>query len=76
MLIQTTRLPLVGIHMIVDRLMVASRTDATRGIHSVRGIEITPDLIRILSGQTSNFAIIPSTAQPEKSKPTTATTLF
>jgi hypothetical protein len=72
MLNQTTMMQQVDVPMIVDRFMVASRTDATRGIHSVRGIEITPDLIRILSGPTSNFVIFPSTAgreiQTDKSK--------
>ncbi len=52
--------------------MVGSRTDATRGFPSTRGIEIAPDLIRRLSCQTSNFAIIPSAAgreiQADKSK--------
>ena len=62
MLNQTTMLQRVGIPMIAVRFMVGSRTDATRGFPSARGIEIAPDLIPRLSCQTSNFAIIPSTA--------------
>ena len=62
MLNQTTMLPRVGTPMIAIRLMVGSLTDATRGIPSAQGLGVTPDLIRKLSAQTSNFAIIPSTA--------------
>ena len=51
--------------MVAIRFMVGSRTDATRGFPSTRGIEIAPDLIRRLSCQTSNFAIISSTAGRE-----------
>jgi hypothetical protein len=51
--------------MIAIRFVVASRTDAIRGIPSARGIEITPDLKCKLSGPTSNFAINPSTAAGE-----------
>jgi hypothetical protein len=62
MLNQSTMLQRVGIPMIAVRFMVGSGTNATRGFPSARGIEITPDLIRRLSGPTSNFANIPSTA--------------
>jgi hypothetical protein len=65
MLNKTTMLQRVGIHMIVDRLMVASRTNAIRGIPVAQSIEITPDLSNRLSGPTSNFAITPSTAAGE-----------
>jgi hypothetical protein len=55
----------VGIPRIVYGFMVASRTDAIRGIPSARAIQITPDLNSRLSGPTSNFAINPSTASGE-----------
>ena len=48
--------------MIAIQFMVGPRTNAARGFTSTQGIEIAPDLIRRLSCQTSNFAIIPSAA--------------
>jgi hypothetical protein len=42
--------------------MVGSRTSAIREIPSVQGIKLNLRLHRIRPGQTSNFAIIPSTA--------------
>ena len=65
MLNKTTILQRVSISTVADRFMVNSRTDAIRRIPSVRGIEITPDLSSRLTGQTFNFAIIPSTAAGE-----------
>jgi hypothetical protein len=65
MLIKTTLLQRVGIPMIADRFIVASRTDAIRGIPSARANEITPDLSSRLSGPTSNLAINPSAAAGE-----------
>jgi hypothetical protein len=65
MLNQATMLQRVGIPMGTTRFMVASRSDATRGFPSARGIEIAPDLISRLSGPTSNFSIFPSTAGRE-----------
>ena len=65
MLHRTTILQRVGVSTIADRFMVSSRTDAIRRIPSVRGIEITPDLMGRLFGRTSHFAIIPSTAGKE-----------
>jgi hypothetical protein len=65
MLNQTGMLERVGISMVAIRFMVGSRTAATRGFPSARSIEITPDLISRLPGQTSNFAIIPSTTAGE-----------
>jgi hypothetical protein len=62
MLNRTTILQRVGVSVVADRLMVGSGTDAIREIPSARGIEIVPDPTNRLSGQTSNFAIIPSTA--------------
>jgi len=61
MLNQTTMLQRVGISMVTIRFMVGSRTAATRGFPSTRGLEIAPDLISRLSGPTSNFSIFPST---------------
>lgn len=65
MLHRTTILQRVGIPTIADRFMVGTRTDAIRRNPSVRGIEATPSLISRLFVQTSNFAIIPSTAGKE-----------
>jgi hypothetical protein len=65
MLNQATMLQRVGIPMGATRFMVVSRSDATRGFPSARGIEIAPDLISRLSGPTSNFSIFPSTAGRE-----------
>jgi hypothetical protein len=65
MLNRTTILQRVGVSEVADRFMVGSRTDAIRGIPSARGIEITPLPRSKLSGQTSNFAIIPSAAAGE-----------
>jgi len=72
MLNKITILQRVGIPVVADRFMVCSRTDAIREIPSVRGIELNLRLLRRRSGQTSTFAIIPSTAagkiQANKSK--------
>ena len=62
MLDKTTILQRVSISTVADRFMVGTRTDAIRRIPSVRGIEATPSLISRLFVQTSNFAVIPSTA--------------
>ena len=62
MLNKTTILQRVGFPVLADRFMVGSRTDAIREIPSVRGIELNLRLLRRRSGQTSTFAIIPSTA--------------
>ncbi len=61
MLNQTTMLRRVGIPMVAIGFMVGSRPATTRGITSAQGIEVTPDLIRRLSAQTSNYAINLST---------------
>ena len=72
MLNKSAILQRVGIPVVADRFMDRSRTTAIRGISSVRGIELNLRLLRRRSGQTSNFAIIPSTAagkiQANKSK--------
>ena len=65
MLNRTTILRRVGISTVADRFMVGTQNDAIRRIPSVRGIEATPSLMGRLFGQTSNFAIIPSTAGKE-----------
>jgi hypothetical protein len=62
MLNTTTILQRVSISTVADRFMVGTQTDAIRRIPSVRGIEATHSLMGRLSGRTSNFAIIPSTA--------------
>jgi hypothetical protein len=62
MLNKSAILQRVGIPVVADRFMDRSRTTAIRGISSVRGIELNLRLLRRRSGQTSNFAIIPSTA--------------
>ena len=51
--------------MVADRFMVRSKTTAIRGTPSVRDIKLNLRLLRLRSGQTSNFAIIPSTASGE-----------
>jgi len=72
MLNKITNLQRVGIPVVADRFMVCSPIDAIREIPSARGIELNLRLLRRRSGQTSNFAIIPSTAagkiQANKSK--------
>ena len=72
MLNKTTILQRVGIPVVADRFMDRSRTTAIRGTPSVRGIKLNLRLLRRRSGQTSTFAIIPSTAagkiQANKSK--------
>ena len=72
MLNKSAILQRVGIPVVADRFMDRSRTTAIRGISSVRGIELNLRLLRRRCGQTSNFAIIPSTAagkiQANKSK--------
>ena len=65
MLNKTTILLRVVIPVIAHRFMVRSRTTAIREIPSVRGIELNLRLLRTQPGQTSNFAIIPSTAAGE-----------
>ena len=62
MLNKTTILQRVSIPVVADRFMDRSRTTAIRGISSVQGIKLNLRLHRIRPGQTSNFAIIPSTA--------------
>ena len=62
MLNRTTILQRVSIPRVAGRFMVGTQTDAIRRIPSVRGIEATHSLMGRLSGRTSNFAIIPSTA--------------
>ena len=62
MLNKITILQRVGIPVVADWLMVGSRTSAIREIPSVQGIKLNLRLHRIRPGQTSNFAIIPSTA--------------
>ena len=62
MLNKTNILLRVSVPVIADQFMVRSRTTAIRGTPSVRGIELNLRLLRIRPGQTSNFAIIPSTA--------------
>jgi len=62
MLNKTTILLRVVIPVIAHQFMVRSRTTAIRGISSVQGIKLNLRLHRIRPGQTSNFAIIPSTA--------------
>jgi len=52
--------------VVADWLMVGSRTSAIREIPSVQGIKLNLRLHRIRPGQTSNFAIIPSTADDTK----------
>ena len=66
MLNKTTILQRVSIPVVADRFMDRSRTTAIRKIPSVRGIELNLRLLRIRPGQTSNFAIIPSTADDTK----------
>ena len=65
MLNKITILQRVGIPVVADWLMVGSRTSAIREIPSVQGIKLNLRLHRIRPGQTSNFAIIPSTASGE-----------
>ena len=65
MLNKITILQRVGIPVVADRFMVGSTTDAIRRTPSVRRIEINLRLLRRRSAQTSNFAIIPSTAAGE-----------
>ena len=65
MLNKTTILLRVVIPVIADQFMVRPKTTANRGTPSVRGIELNLRLLRRRSGQTSNFAIIPSTAAGE-----------
>lgn len=65
MLNRTTILQRVSISTVADLFMVGTRTDAIHRIPSVRGIEATPSLMGRLFDQTSNFAIIPSTAGKE-----------
>jgi hypothetical protein len=65
MLNKTTILQRVSISTVSDRFIVATRTDAVRGMPSVRGFEATPSLMGRLFGRTSNFAIIASTAGEE-----------
>ncbi len=65
MLNRTTILQRVSISTVADPFMVDTRTDAIRGIPSVGGLEATPSPISSLFVQTSNFAIIPSTAGKE-----------
>jgi hypothetical protein len=65
MLNRTTILQPVSISTAAYPFMVGTRTDAIRKNPSVRGIEATPSLISRLFVQTSNFAIIPSTAGKE-----------
>ena len=65
MLNRTTILQRVSISTVADRFMVGTQTDAIRRIPSVRGFEATHSLMGRLSGRTSNFAIIPSTAGRE-----------
>jgi hypothetical protein len=65
MLNKTNILLRVSVPVIADQFMVRSRTTAIRGTPSVRGIELNLRLLRIRPGQTSNFAIIPSTAAGE-----------
>ncbi|MEN9602063.1 MAG: hypothetical protein RIS56_1669 [Verrucomicrobiota bacterium] len=62
MLNKTTILMRVVIPVIADQFMVRSRTTAIRGTPSVRGIKLNLRLLRIRPGQTSTFAITPSTA--------------
>ncbi|MEY3536028.1 MAG: hypothetical protein RLZZ582_1604 [Verrucomicrobiota bacterium] len=66
MLNKITILQRVGIPVVADWLMVGSRTSAIREISSVQGIKLNLRLHRIRPGQTSNFAIIPSTADDTK----------
>jgi hypothetical protein len=66
MLNKITILQRVGIPVVADWLMVGSRTSAIREIPSVQGIKLNLRLHRIRPGQTSNFAIIPSTADDTK----------
>jgi hypothetical protein len=65
MLNRTTILQRVGIPMVADRFMAGFGTTAIRAIPSVRGIKLNLCLLRTQPGQTSNFAIIPSTAAGE-----------
>jgi hypothetical protein len=65
MLNKSAILQRVGIPVVADWLMVGSRTSAIREIPSVQGIKLNLRLHRIRPGQTSNFAIIPSTAGRE-----------
>ncbi len=65
MLNKITILLRVGIPVIADQFMVRSKTTAIRGTPSARGIKIAPDPTSRLSGQTSNFALVPSTAGRE-----------
>ena len=65
MLNKTTILLRVVIHAVADQFMDGSPTDANRGPPSVRGIKLNLRLLRTQPGQTSNLAIIPSTAAGE-----------
>jgi hypothetical protein len=65
MLNETTLLHRGDITVTDARFMIGSQTFAIGGITSVRGIEITPGLVRRLFGGTSTFAIILKTAAGE-----------
>jgi hypothetical protein len=65
MLNKITILLRVGIPVIADQFMVGSPTGGIRGIPSIRGIKLNLRLLRRRPGQTSNLAIIPSTASGE-----------
>ena len=65
MLNKTTILLRVVIHAVADQFMDGFPTDASRGPPSVRGIKLNLRLLRIRSGQTSNFAITTATAAGE-----------
>lgn len=65
MLNKTTILVRLRIPVAAHRFMVRSRTTAIREIPSVQGIKLNLRLLRTQPGQTSNLAIIPSTAAGE-----------